>query len=111
MAATLVVIVAVVVVGGLLFAGVIPMPSSSRGGGGSEPTYTVTFAESGLPNGSIWSVTLAGSTTSSTNPTIAFDKSNGTFAFQVSTPAGYTAAPALGSMTVNGSARLRPIIR
>jgi len=104
LAATLVVIVAVVVVGGLLFAGVIPMPSSSRGGGGSEPTYTVTFAESGLPNGSIWSVTLAGSTTSSTNPTIAFDKSNGTFAFQVSTPAGYTAAPALGSMTVNGSA-------
>lgn len=104
LATTLVVIVAVVVVGGLLFAGVIPMPPSSRGGGGSQPTYKVTFAESGLPNGSTWSVTLAGSTTSSTNPTIAFDKSNGTFAFQVSTPAGYTAAPALGNVTVNGSA-------
>ena len=104
LAATLVVIVAVVVVGGLLFAGVIPMRPSSRGGGGSQPTYQVTFAEAGLPSGSTWSVTLAGSTTSSTNSTIAFDKSNGTFAFRVSPPAGYTAAPALGSMTVNGSA-------
>ena len=63
----------------------------------------VTFSESGLPLGTNWSVTLAGSTRSSTATTISFTGPNGTYPFEVGSPLGYTALPASGSLTVLGS--------
>ena len=67
-------------------------------------SYSVTFNETGLPTGANWSVTLAGKTTSATGSTISFTEKNGTYNYTVASPAGYTATPASGSLTVAGKA-------
>ena len=66
--------------------------------------YSVAFTESGLPAGAAWSVTLAGTTNSSTTSTITFSEPNGTYSFTVGGVAGYTASPLSGTVTVNGVA-------
>ena len=65
--------------------------------------YAVTFAESGLPSGTNWSVTLNGTSRSSTASSIGFTEANGTYSFSVGAVSGYTASPASGSVTVNGA--------
>ena len=70
----------------------------------SVPTYSVTFTESGLPSGTSWSVTLAGSPQTSTNSAITFTEANGTYAYTVGSVSGYTASPSSGSETVAGAA-------
>lgn len=65
--------------------------------------YSVTFTESGLASGTSWSVTLAGSTLTSTTATIVFSEPNGTYTFTVGTVTGYTASPASGSVPVSGA--------
>ena len=67
--------------------------------------YTVTFTESGLASGTSWSVTLGGSTQSSTSTTIVFTKANGTYSYTVGSVSGYTASPSSGSVTVAGAAK------
>jgi len=69
----------------------------------SEVTYTVTFTESGLPSGTQWSVTLNGTTKSSTTNTISFTEPNGTYSFSISSINGYSVSPSSGSITVNGA--------
>lgn len=66
-------------------------------------TYPVTFTESSLPAGTSWSVTLGGSTRSTTAGTIAFNETNGTYAYTVGAVSGYTASPASGSVSVKGA--------
>ena len=66
-------------------------------------TYSVGFTESGLPSGTLWSVTLNGDTESSTGVSIGFSESNGTYAYSIGGVAGYTAAPSSGSVDVTGS--------
>ncbi len=51
--------------------------------------YLVTFTESGLPNGTAWSVTIAGVTHNSTTPSITFELGNGTHAFRIGAITGY----------------------
>ncbi|MGC8580496.1 MAG: protease pro-enzyme activation domain-containing protein, partial [bacterium] len=65
--------------------------------------YTVTFTESGLPPGTTWSVTLGGTTKSSSTNTITFSEPNGTYTFSVGVISGYTASPSSGTITVNGA--------
>ena len=65
-------------------------------------TYNVTFTETGLPSGTSWSATLAGSTLSSTTSSIVFQEASGTYAFTVQA-SGYTASPGSGSVTVAGA--------
>jgi YVTN family beta-propeller protein len=67
--------------------------------------HTVTFAESGLPPGTTWSVTLNGATLTSTASTINFSEPNGSYSFSVGSVSGYTASPASGSITVAGSSQ------
>ncbi|MHB1435538.1 MAG: YncE family protein [Thermoplasmata archaeon] len=71
---------------------------------GPAPEYPVVFAETGLPHGAAWQVTLAGSTERTTNSTIRFSISAGVFPYQIQGPAGYRigGAPSDGSVTVNG---------
>ena len=67
-------------------------------------TYKVTFTETGLSSGTTWSVTLNGTTLSSTTSTIGFTGiTNGTFLYTVST-SNKTYEPSLysGSITVSG---------
>ena len=65
-------------------------------------TYPVTFSETTLPSGTSWSVTLAGSTQSSTTGSIVFNEPNNTYAFSVGAPSGYAATPSSSSLTVHG---------
>lgn len=66
-------------------------------------TYTVTLTESGLPTGTSWSVTLAGTSQISTTTSITFQESNGTYAFSVRSASGYTSTPSTGSFRVSGA--------
>ena len=66
--------------------------------------YSVTFEESALPTGTNWSVTVNGTTESSSGATVVFMESNGTYAFSVGSVAGYTASPSSGAVMVNGTA-------
>ncbi len=67
-------------------------------------TYSVTFIESGLPPGTGWYVTLAGSTSFGGGTTQTFsDLSNGTYPFTIRSVAGYTAQPGAGSISIQGS--------
>ena len=66
-------------------------------------TYAVTFAQSGLPSGTNWSVTLNGAPSRSTGPTIAFTEANGTYSFTIGSVAGYAASPRSGTVAVNGA--------
>ena len=67
-------------------------------------TYAVAFSATGLATGSGWSVTLSGSTKSSTGTTLTFTEKNGTYSYTPSGPAGYTVSPSSGSVTVAGKA-------
>jgi len=51
--------------------------------------YEVTFEESGLPNGTAWSVRIGGTTESALTATIGFDLTNGTYRLTVGPVAGY----------------------
>ncbi len=69
-------------------------------------TYTVTLNETGLPTGTIWSVTLNGVTLPATVSTtgghsITFSGlCAGSYAFQVTAPKGYTANPSSGTVVI-----------
>ena len=68
----------------------------------SQATYSVIFYETGLSSGTSWSVTLQGSTGSSSTNTISFTEPNGTYSFSVGAVSGYTSTNSSGSVTVNG---------
>ena len=62
----------------------------------------VVFNETGLPDGTSWSVTLGTKTITSSNTSIVFYLCNSTLAFNISNPTGFAATPSYGSVTVNG---------
>lgn len=105
-----VIVVIVVLLLGLSLAGIIPrfLPSSSSSSKPSGPSYDVTFSENGLPADTSWSVTLGGSTQSSTS-SIVFSEKNGTYAFSVGPVSGYAPSPATGNVTVNGALQSKTI--
>lgn len=66
--------------------------------------YTVSFEEGGLPVGTRWVVSLAGTTNTSTTTMIGFLEPNGTgYSFQVGSVPGYVATPSFGTIAVEGS--------
>ncbi len=69
----------------------------------SEVKYVITFAESGLPIGTTWYVTLNGTTLSSKTNTITFSMTNGTYTYLIGNISRYSVSPTSGSITVNGS--------
>jgi hypothetical protein len=68
----------------------------------SPSTYTVAFTESGLADGTTWSVTLAGTEGTSSGDTIAISEENGTFPYAVGVVSGFTTA-IYGNVTVQGA--------
>ncbi len=68
-------------------------------------TYSVTFMESGLTSGTMWSVALNGGTpVTSTTDTVVFTEPNGAYTFSVGSVSGYdTPNPSTGSVTVSGA--------
>ncbi len=71
--------------------------------------HNVTFAETGLPPGTRWSVAVNGSVRNSTSATIAFRESNGAYPFSVGPVPDYAASPASGQVVVAGSDTVQPV--
>lgn len=70
----------------------------------SSTLYNITFKESGLPTGSIFSVNLGGTNVTSTGSSISFSETNGVYYWEVRlVPNNYYANPGWGSVIVNGS--------
>jgi YVTN family beta-propeller protein len=67
--------------------------------------YSVAFAETGLPSGTFWSVTLNGSSQSSTSGGIAFQRPNGTYPYSIGPVAGFVASTWNASVVVAGTSK------
>ncbi len=65
--------------------------------------FDVTFTESGLSNGTKWSVTFGGVMENSTGKNITFAEPNGTFQFNITHVAGYSTLTKNGTVSVSGS--------
>ncbi len=65
--------------------------------------YAWTFGETGLSSGTSWTVTVDGTSYSSTTSTIVVKAPNGTHAFSVGAVSGYRESPGSGSAVVNAS--------
>jgi thermopsin len=63
-------------------------------------TYTVAFIESGLPTGTLWSVTLGFTTNQSREPVIDFNVTPQVYGYVVGSVNGYTASPSSASVPV-----------
>lgn len=61
----------------------------------------VTFIQTGLPANREWSLTLKGTTLSSTNSRIVFRTAKGAHPYAVRAVAGYSASPSTGTVTVD----------
>ena len=69
-------------------------------------TYPLIFSETGLPKGTVWSVTLDQDTRSSGASEIAFKAPDGTHPFRVGPVKGYSGTPSSGSVEVKGDRRV-----
>jgi hypothetical protein len=66
----------------------------------SELQFSLQFNETGLPTGSHWSITLNGTTESSTSNNISFLVLPGTYTYLIIPPSGYTATRISGEVKV-----------
>lgn len=69
------------------------VPAAVPAQASSTVEYTVTFHETGLPNGTVWSVSLEGNTSYSNNSTIVFVEPNGGYTFTIGPVKGYVTQP------------------
>lgn len=65
--------------------------------------YNVSFVQTGLPAGTQWSVTLNGTTKSSTSNMITFQVPAGTYTYSVQNVTGYLSKDVTGEVTVKNS--------
>ncbi len=69
----------------------------------TEAMYPVSFAESGLPTGTSWSVSINGTKQASNTTQIVIEKRNGTYPFSINTQhMVYAPDPGNGYVTVQG---------
>jgi len=71
--------------------------------------YTVTFTETGLQAGTMWSVMLSIETNFSTTASVTFAEGDGSYAFTVTSIAGYEVSPATGTVVVDSAAAIERI--
>ena len=75
------------------------------------PTYSATFVETGLANGTVWTVALTSPAIDNAsvsgeiigNTQVVDLLPNGTYSFTVWPPSGYTATPASGTIVIDGA--------
>jgi hypothetical protein len=65
--------------------------------------FPVSFGESGLPAGTSWWVSLAGSTVRGSSPTLNLSAGNGTFAYSVGGPYRFLPLASIGNVTIADS--------
>ena len=66
-------------------------------------TYSLDFAETGLPKGTSWCVTVGSKLCTTTSGLSFSNLTNGTYTYTVDRVAGYTASPASGQSTIAGA--------
>lgn len=71
-----------------------------------KASYLLTFTESGLPAGSLWSVTLSTEYSTSTATTIGFNITNGTYTYSIGSPKNYIARQVSGIIVISGADRM-----
>jgi YVTN family beta-propeller protein len=76
--------------------------------------YPLTFNETGLPQGTSWSVAVtptpgSGSPTAEAPASIVLETTNGTYDFTVPAVSGYASSPSSGAVTVTGAPEYRTI--
>ena len=71
--------------------------------------YPVTFSESGLPSGTIWSITLNGTVEATASSELQFTLPNGNYVFTVNSISAYSALPKQGLVSVSGSSKSEAI--
>ncbi|MEM0129238.1 MAG: hypothetical protein QXG65_03645 [Thermoplasmata archaeon] len=64
--------------------------------------YAVVFSESGLPNGTLWSVIVNGTTRGGTGSNLTFVMSNGTYAYRILGVSGWQTSSYTGTVAVHG---------
>lgn len=70
----------------------------------SFTSYVLTFTDSGLTAGTVWSVSVAGDSLSAVAPaSVVFSEPFGTFPYAVGWVTGYSATPRFGSVAVAGA--------
>lgn len=65
--------------------------------------FQVTFRETGLAAGQLWSVTIAGNTFTSSGSSISFNLTNGTYHYQILAGSGSSATSYQGALEVSGN--------
>jgi hypothetical protein len=75
----------------------------------SRVTFTVRFNETGLAKGTAWAVTFNNTFESGLGLIEFPGSSNGTYAFTVRPPSGYSSDPSTGTVTVEGSNQVKTI--
>ncbi len=81
-------------------------------------TYPLTITQTGIPNGTEWSVTLTGTafngqyiniTLNSTTNTVTFNVPNGTYSYRIHLPSGYKGTNLTGLTSVTGAITNIPV--
>jgi hypothetical protein len=72
--------------------------------------FPITFTESGLPTGTIWTVGVNGTLHQSNTSVITVNEPNGSYTFVVGSEAGYTIDPSTGPITMAGHSISRTIV-
>lgn len=65
--------------------------------------YPITFAETGLPSGTNWSVTVGTTFLATTAASLVLDEANGSYGYEVGSVSGYSTAAGTGSFEVSGA--------
>jgi hypothetical protein len=69
----------------------------------ARPTYALIFSESGLPQGTTWTVEVNGTPSTGHATTLTQSLPNGSYAYSVVALPGFTDTPTSGSFTVAGA--------
>ncbi len=72
-------------------------------------TYPLAFVETGLPMGTMWTVSVAGALISSRNASLVAAEPNGTVSYTVLPIAGFSTTEAAASVTVSGAGQSIPL--
>jgi uncharacterized repeat protein (TIGR02543 family) len=72
--------------------------------------YTLTFTESGLAAGTVWSVTVNGVSRDSSSASLVFQVVNGSYTFIPNNVTGYSVFPVKGSVTIQGQGASEAIL-
>ncbi len=78
--------------------------------GFTEVFYRITFQETGLASGSLWTITVNNQLYQTANGTVIIAAHNGTFNFVAATESGYTATPSSGSVALGYSSVVETIV-